>query len=142
MILLDTDVISEALKTSGNENVLAWMDAQIVETLYLSTISLAELRFGIAALPDGKRRETLNTILEKKVLPVFAGRILSFDDPASQSYATIRSKARAVGLAIAPADGFIAAIAADRGFAVATRDASPFDAAGIRVINPWNRQAH
>ena len=142
MILLDTNVISEALKTSGNENVLAWMDAQMIETLYLSTISLAEIRFGIAVLPDGKRRETLHAILEKKVLPVFASRILSFDDPASQSYATLRSKAQAKGLAIAPADGFIAAIAADRGFAVATRDTSPFDAAGIRVINPWNWQAH
>ena len=142
MILLDTNVISEALKTSGNENVLAWMDAQMVETLYLSTISLAELRFGIAVLSDGKRRETLNTILEKKVLPVFAGRILSFDEAASQSYASLRSKARTEGLAIAPADGFIAAIAANHGFAIATRDTSPFDAAGIRVINPWNWQAH
>ena len=141
MILLDTNVISEALKTSGNENLLAWMDAQMIETLYLSTISLAEIRFGITTLPDGKRRETLHTIFEKKVLPVFASRILSFDDPASQSYA-LRSKARAAGLAISPADGFIAAIAVDRGFAVATRDTSPFDAAGIRVINPWNWQAH
>jgi predicted nucleic acid-binding protein len=142
MILLDTNVISEALKISGNENVLAWMDAQMIETLYLSTISLAEIRFGIAALPDGKRRESLHAIFEKKVLPVFASRILSFDDPASQSYATLRSKARAAGQAIAPADGFIAAIAANRGFAVATRDTSPFDAAGIKVINPWNWQAH
>jgi len=141
MILLDTNVISEALKISGNENVLAWMDAQMIETLYLSTISLAEIRFGIAALPDGKRRESLHAIFEKKVLPVFASRILSFDDPASQSYATLRSKARATGQAIAPADGFIAAIAANRGFAVATRDTSPFDAAGIKVINPWNWQA-
>jgi len=142
MILLDTNVISEALKTSGNENVLAWMDAQMVETLYLSTISLAELRFGIAVLSDGKRRETLNTILEKKVLPVFAGRILSFDEAASQSYSSLRSKARTEGLAIAPADGFIAAIAANHGFTIATRDTSPFDAAGLRVINPWNWQAH
>jgi predicted nucleic acid-binding protein len=118
------------------------MDAQMIETLYLSTISLAEIRFGIAALPDGKRRESLHAIFEKKVLPVFASRILSFDDPASQSYATLRSKARAAGQAIAPADGFIAAIAANRGFAVATRDTTPFDAAGIKVINPWNWQAH
>ena len=142
MILLDTNVISEALKTSGNENVLAWMDAQMIETLYLSTISLAELRFGIAALPDGKRRETLHAILEKKVLPVFAGRIILFDDPASQSYATLRSRARAAGLAFAPADGFIAAIASNHGFVVATRDTSPFDAVGLRVINPWKWQAH
>ncbi|MES2049880.1 MAG: type II toxin-antitoxin system VapC family toxin [Pseudomonadota bacterium] len=142
MILLDTNIISEPLKAAGNANVLAWIDAQIIETLYLSTISLAELRFGIAALPEGKRRDTLHFSLEQRVLPLFAGRILPFDDPASQSYATLRSRARAAGLAIAPADGYIAAIAATHGFTVATRDTSPFDAAGLAVINPWTWQAH
>lgn len=142
MILLDTNIISEPLKVAGNANVLAWIDAQIIETLYLSTISLAELRFGIAALPDGKRRDTLGTSLEQRVLPLFAGRVLAFDDAASQSYATLRSRARAAGLAIAPADGYIAAIAATHGFAVATRDISPFDAAGLAVINPWMWQPH
>ena len=142
MILLDTNIISEPLKTAGNANVLAWIDEQIIETLYLSTISLAELRFGIAALPEGKRRDTLHFSLEQRVLPLFAGRILPFDDPASQSYAILRSQARTAGLAIAPADGYIAAIAATHGFAVATRDTSPFDAAGLTVINPWTWQAH
>lgn len=142
MILLDTNIVSEPLKAAGNANVLAWIDAQIIETLYLSTISLAELRFGIAALPDGKRRDTLHFSLEQRVLPLFAGRILSFDDPASQSYATLRARARVVGQTIAPADGYIAAIAATHGFAVATRDTSPFEAVGLTVINPWNLQAH
>ena len=137
MILLDTNVISEPLRAARNANVLAWIDAQIVETLYLSTISLAELRFGIAALPEGKRRDTLHFSLEQRVLPLFAGRILSFDDPASQAYAGLRANARAAGQAIAPADGYIAAIAATHGFAIATRDTSPFEAAGLTVINPW-----
>jgi predicted nucleic acid-binding protein len=82
MILLDTNVVSEPLKAAGDANVLAWIDAQIIETLYLSTISLAELRFGIEALPDGKRRDTLHSSLEQRVLPLFAGRILAFDDTA------------------------------------------------------------
>ena len=142
MILLDTNVVSEPLKATGDTNVLAWIDAQMIETLYLSTISLAELRFGIAVLPEGKRRDTLLFSLERRVLPLFAGRILSFDDPASQSYATLRARARAGGQAIAPADGYIAAIAAANGFAVATRDTSPFDAAGLAVINPWTWQPH
>ena len=142
MILLDTNVVSEPLKAAGNTNVLAWIDAQIIETLYLSTISLAKLRFGIATLPEGKRRDTLHFSLEQRVLPLFAGRILPFDEPASQSYATLRARARAAGNAIAPADGYIAAIAATRGFAVATRDTSPFDAVGLAVINPWTGQAH
>ncbi len=142
MILLDTNVVSEPLKAAGDTNVLAWIDAQMIETLYLSTISLAKLRFGIAVLPGGKRRDTLHFSLEQRVLPLFAGRILPFDDPASQSYATLRARARAGGQAIAPADGYIAAIAATHGFAVATRDTSPFDAAGLAVINPWTWQAH
>ena len=142
MILLDTNVISEPLRAAGDANVLAWIDAQIIETLYLSTISLAELRFGIAVLPEGKRKDTLHFSLEQRVLPLFAGRILAFDDPASQSYATLRTRARVAGQAIAPADGYIAAIAATHGFAVATRDTSPFEAAGLTVINPWILQAH
>jgi toxin FitB len=142
MILLDANVVSEPSKTSGNTNVLAWIDAQIIETLYLSTISLAELRFGIAALPECKRRDTLHFSLEQRVLPLFAGRILPFDDPASQSYAQLRAHARVAGQAIAPADGYIAAIAATHGFAVATRDTSPFEAAGLAVINPWTAPAH
>lgn len=138
MILLDTNVISEPLRQAGDANVLAWMDAQTVETLYLSAISLAELRFGIAALPSGKKREALLASLEQRILPLFSGRILSFDAPASQAYAQLRARARAEGKAIAPTDGYIAAIATLHGLMVATRDTAPFEAAGLTVINPWD----
>ena len=141
MILLDTNVVSEPLKASGDMNVLAWIDEQIIETLYLSTISVAELRFGIAVLPEGKRRDALHSSLEQRVLPLFAGRILAFDAPASQAYATLRARARSAGQAIAPTDGYIAAIAVTQGFAVATRDTSTFEAAGVAVINPWRWNA-
>jgi predicted nucleic acid-binding protein len=137
MILLDTNVISEPLKLSGDAGVLAWIDAQLVETLFLSTISLAELRFGIGALPPGKRKDTLHTSLEQRILPLFAGRILPFDEAASEAYALLRARARADGQAIAPADGYIAAIAMTHSLIVATRDTSPFEAAGLTVINPW-----
>jgi toxin FitB len=142
MILLDTNVVSEPVRAAGNPKVLAWLDEQILETLYLSTISLAELRFGIAALPQGKRRDALLGSLEQRILPLFAGRILPFDDPASQSYARLRAGARVLGQAIAPADGYIAAIAATHGLAVATRDTAPFEAAGLTVFNPWLDPAH
>ena len=142
MILLDTNVVSEPLKASCDKNVLSWIDEQVIETLYLSTISLAELRFGIAVLPEGKRRDTLFSSLEQQVLPLFAGRILLFDEQASQAYATLRARARNAGQAIATADGYIAAIAATHGFAVATRDTSPFEAVGLKVINPWTWMAH
>jgi toxin FitB len=140
MILLDTNVISEPLKLAGDVGVLTWIDAQSIETLYLSTISLAELRFGIAALPPGKRKDTLHASFEQRILPLFVGRILAFDAAASEAYAVLRARARAQGQAIATADGYIAATAASHGLMVATRDASPFEAAGLTVINPWNTQ--
>ncbi len=137
MIILDTNVISEPLRQSPKSRVIEWIDAQALETLYLSTITVAELRFGMAMLPAGKRRERLQQDLEKQILPIFAGRVLPFDMPASQAYSELMAKARAVGLAISAADGYIAAIAATNGMMVATRDIRPFEAAGIDVINPW-----
>ena len=138
MILLDTHVVSEPLRPAGDVGVLNWRDAQTIETLYLSAISLAELRFGIAALAPGKRRDTLNASLEQRILPLFAGRVLPFDAAASEAYAALRAPARTQGKAIAPADGYIAAIATVHGLTVATRDSGPFEAAGLQVINPWN----
>lgn len=138
MILLDTNIISEPLKASGDPKIVDWINAQNIETLYLSTIGLAELRFGIAVLPEGKRKDVLHSSLEQRVLPLFEGRILSFDTGASQAYATLRSRARAAGQAIAPADGYIAAIAMTNGLAIATRDTKSFIAAGLTVINPFD----
>jgi len=140
MILLDTNVVSEPLRLGGDPAVVAWIDAQNVETLYLAAISLAELRFGVAALPSGKRKDTLHRNLERRVVPLFIGRILPFDAAASEAYAEIMALARAEGKAIGKADGYIAATAAVNGLIVATRDTSPFEAAGLTVINPWKVQ--
>ncbi|KVG55972.1 type II toxin-antitoxin system VapC family toxin [Burkholderia territorii] len=137
MILVDTNVISEPLRREPSGAVIEWLDAQIVETLFLSAISLAEMRFGVAALPAGRGRDWLDQSIEQRVLPLFRGRILPFDDAASKAYASLRAKARAAGHALAPADGFIAATAAANGLIVATRDVAPFEAAGLRVIDPW-----
>ncbi len=137
MILLDTNVLSEPLRQAPEPQVIAWIDAQAMETLFLSAITVAELRAGVALLPAGKRRAGLQENLEKRVLPLFAGRVLPFDLPCTQAYAALMAKARSAGLAVATADGFIAAIAAANGFAVATRDTHPFEAAGVAVINPW-----
>lgn len=137
MILLDTSVISEPLRREPEPGVIEWIDAQALETLYLSAITVAELRSGIALLPAGKRRTGLLENLERRVLPLFAGRVLPFDLPCTETYAELIAKAQKAGLAIAAADGFIAATAAANGLAVATRDTSPFEAAGVTVINPW-----
>jgi toxin FitB len=137
MILLDTNVVSEPLRPAPDTGVVEWIDAQPLETLFLSAITVAELRAGVALLPAGKRRAGLQESLETRVLPLFAGRVLPFDLSCTQAYAALMTKARASGLAIASADGYIAAIAAANGFTVATRDTGPFEAAGAAVINPW-----
>ena len=137
MILLDTNVLSEPLRQQPEPRVIEWIDAQALETLYLSAITVAELRSGVALLPAGKRRDGLRDNLEKRVLPLFAGRVLPFDLACTLSYATLLAKARKAGRALAMADACIAAIAQTHGLAVATRDTAPFTLAGVSVINPW-----
>lgn len=138
MIVLDTNVVSELWKVAPAPAVLAWVDAQAIETLYLAAVTVAELRYGIAAMPEGRRRTVFQERMEREVVPAFSGRILPFDLDASRHYATFMARARAAGQAIGTADGYIAASAIARGFAVATRDTSPFEAAGVRVFNPWH----
>jgi toxin FitB len=137
MILIDTNVISELWKAEPNPGVLAWVDAQTVETLYLSAITVAELRFGLATMSEGKRRTIYQERLENEVLPTFTGRVLPFDLDASEAYADLMARAKAEGKAIGKADGYIAATASACGFMVATRDISPFEAAGLKTVNPW-----
>jgi predicted nucleic acid-binding protein len=137
MIVVDTNVISEPWKPVPEPRVLQWIDAQAIETLCLSAITVAELRFGIAAMPIGKRRTILQDRLESDVLPLFAGRVLPFDLDASRTYADLIARAKSAGHAIGRADGYIAATAAARGLVVATRDTGPFKAAGLKTINPW-----
>ena len=137
MILIDTHVISELWKAEPNPDVLAWIDAQTVETLYLSAVTVAELRFGLATMAESKRRTIYQERLEKEVLPTFTGRVLPFDLDASQAYADLMARAKAGRKAIGKADGYIAATASARGLMVATRDSSPFQAAGLKMVNPW-----
>lgn len=137
MIVLDTNVLSEPMRPSPERAVVSWLDDQAVETLYVTTITLAEMRFGIAVLPKGKRRDRLSARFENDVLPAFGDRVLSFDEPASAQYSQLRARARAAGAAVGTTDAYIAAIAAAREFSVATRDTAPFIAAGVRVIDPF-----
>jgi predicted nucleic acid-binding protein len=137
MILLDTNIISEAVKPQSHPSVRAWLDAQSVETMFVTSITIAELLFGVGALPDGKRKDLLAARIEG-VVAAFAGRIVSFDVLAARRYADLAVKARLSGKGFPTPDGYIAAVAGVRGFAVASRDTSAFEAAGLTVINPWN----
>lgn len=136
MILLDTNVVSEAMKPEPNPLVRQWLDEQAAETLYISSVTIAELMFGIGTLPRGKRKDKLTTALNG-VLDLFADRTLPFDNNAARRYADLAVKARIAGKGFPTPDGYIAAIAASHDFAVASRDASAFAAAGLTVIDPW-----
>lgn len=137
MIILDTNVVSEPMKPDGHRGVQAWLDDQIAETLYLTSISLSELLLGVEALPEGKLKAGLAAALSDLLSTLFGARVLPFDQQAATMYAGRVSQARAAGRAISMADGQIAAIAAVHGFTVATRDTAPFVAAGVPVVNPW-----
>jgi toxin FitB len=137
LIILDTNVVSEPLRSKPDANVLNWLDQQDIQTLYLTTITLAELSHGVAALPDGRRRKQLEAALEERILPLFADRLLAFDSAAAKAYPSIRLRADSTGRAIGTADCYIASIAAANDYTVATRDLAPFEAAGVAVVNPW-----
>ena len=140
MILLDTNVVSEPMRERPDRHVQDWLDAQAIETLFLSTISLSELLLGIESLPVGKRREALATALGDRIVSLFDSRIIPFDVASAEAYAKVVTRARRQGYAISVADGQIAAIAAARGLSIASRDEAPFQAAGLTVINPWNAE--
>lgn len=139
MIVLDTNVVSEAMKPEPATTVRDWLDEQAAETLYLSSVTVAELLFGIGALPDRRRKEKLAAALDG-MLDLFDGRILPFDTEAARHYADLAVRARKAGKGFPTPDGYIAAIATAHGFAVATRDASPFKAAGVPIIDPWTNE--
>ena len=136
MIVLDTNVVSEAMKPEPHPAVRAWLNNQAAETLYLSSVTLAELLFGIGALPVGRRKEMLAQTLDG-LMGLFRDRVLPFDIDAARHYADLAVSAKVAGRGFPTPDGYIAAIAASRGYVVASRDTAAFEAAGVTVINPW-----
>ena len=136
MIVLDTNVVSEAMKPEPHPVVRAWLNDQVAETLYLSSVTLAELLFGIGTLPASKRKDMLTQALDG-LMGLFRDRVLPFDTYAAWRYAELAVTARAGGRGFPTPDGYIAAIAASRGFIVASRDAAPYKAAGVSIIDPW-----
>lgn len=137
MIVLDTNVVSEALRPSPGPAVMRWLDAQDPRTLFLTAVSLAELLVGVAYLPPGRRRSDLEGALAEALEQLFGDRLLPFDAAAAEAFAPLVAGARSRGVQLGFADGQIAAIAASRGLAVATRDVAPFEAAGRPVVDPW-----
>jgi predicted nucleic acid-binding protein len=136
VIILDTNVISEPLKAAPQPRLIAWLRAQDADTLYLTTVTIAELRSGLETMPAGRRQDALREGITK-LESAFKGRILVLDLPAAVEFGHVYARARAAGNPIAFGDAAIAAIAVVQGFTVATRDANDFRSTGAKVINPW-----
>jgi predicted nucleic acid-binding protein len=137
MIVLDTNILSELMRPTPSPAVESWVSAQPASGMFISAVTEAELRYGLALLPDGQRQRRLLAQAEAMLAEDFAGRILPFDSAAAVAYAPIAAGRRLAGRPISQADAQIAAIAASRGAAIATRNVSDFDGCGIMVLDPW-----
>lgn len=137
MIVLDTNVLSEALKPRPSATVLRWLGAQASPAVFTTTITLAEILYGIEALPRGIRRAQLFDAVEKMFAEQFEGRILPFDEDAARQYAVIVASRHAIGRPISQFDAMIAAIARSHRAAVATRNTGDFEHCDIAVVDPW-----
>ena len=137
MIVLDTNVVSELMRPMPDPSVEAWLAKRTASTLYFTAVGEAELLFGLAIMPVGKRRDALESEIEAMLRQDFADRVLPFDSDAARAYAEIAASCRAAGHPVSQSDAQIAAIAHVRGMAVATRNVRHFAETGVEFINPW-----
>ena len=137
MIVLDTNVVSELMHLSPNPAVERWVAVRSATSLFFSAVGEAELRYGVAIMSAGRRRDALASAIETMLSEDFAGRVLPFDSDAARAYAEIASSRRAAGRPISQADGQIAAITRSRGMALATRNVRDFEEMGIDLLDPW-----
>ena len=136
MIVVDTNVVLEAMSPRPDPVVVSWLNAQAAETLHLPSVTLAELLFGVGALPEGARKARLTEALNG-LLALFPGRVLAFDQESARRYADMAVAARATRRTLSVADGYIAATAASRGFAIATRNTRHLKDTEVEIIDPW-----
>ena len=137
MIILDTNVLSELIKPAPDPNVVHWIGQKPVASLFTSTITQAEIFYGVALMPDSDRKKLLQETVSRMFDELFAGRVLPFDAEAAFNYACIASDRRQTGRPISQFDAQIAAIVRSREGKLATRNAADFEGCGIAVINPW-----
>ena len=137
MILLDTNVVSEVMKTRPAEAVVVWLNGQDSQKLYVSAITIGEIAYGLRILPDGKRRTGLRERFERFVDLAFDQRVLDYDEAAARIYGELMGDRKELGLPMSVPDGQIAAIARRDHLSVATRNVPDFENCGIEVINPF-----
>ena len=138
MIVLDTNVLSEVMRPLPTAKVLRWLATHPASRLFTTTITQAEILYGLELLPKGKRRAALESAVEAMFEEDFADRILPFDSDAARVFPQIAASRRASGRPITQWDAQIAAIARSRGAVLATRNTGDFEHCGITVVNPWS----
>jgi predicted nucleic acid-binding protein len=137
VIVLDTNVISELARYAPDPDVLAWLDSLEASEVATTAVTAAELRYGVARLPDGHRKRELAAVIRGILTEDFHGRVLPFDERASVRYADIVTGREHAGRPIGVADAQIAAICRDASATLATRNVSDFEETGIELVNPW-----
>ena len=138
MIVLDANVVSELMRPTPGPQVLAWLDAQVPDTLWLTSVSVAELLFGIARLPDGARKQAFAQAAQRMLEEDFANRVLGFDLQAASVFADLAATSERAGRPIGLADGQIASICLVHKASLATRNEKDFMNLGLELLNPWN----
>lgn len=137
MIILDTNVVSEMMQETLDANVQSWLNRQEAKSLFTTTVTVMEVRFGILRLPDGRRKEGFTELFSNVLNKAFDTRILAFDSIAAEEAARVAAETQARGMNLGTADTQIAGIALSRSMGVASRDEMPFVEAGVQLINPW-----
>lgn len=137
MIILDTNIVSEFMASRPTSGVVSWLNEQVTSSLYLTTITIAEIGYGLRSMPDGRRCEMLKEKFDYFLKAAFDQRVLPFDEAAAQIYGDIVCYRREVGRPMSNLDGQIAAIARSGGFSVATRNIKDFECCNINLVNPF-----
>lgn len=137
MIVLDTTLLSEPLKLRPDVGVMRWLSVQAPDTLFITTITVAEMLTGIEKMPKGRKRNALGAALNEQVLPLFAGRVLDFNATSAAAFSKIVVAANAAGNDIDFADAAIAAVSVASGFYLATRNVRDFRGVAVDILNPW-----
>jgi predicted nucleic acid-binding protein len=137
MVVVDTNVISEVMRPQPSALVLNWLNTQDSNQLFITTVTLAEIGYGLRILPEGQRRWQLHSRFEQFIAQAFEERVLDFTASAARAYAEIMGHRKEVGHPMSLLDGQIASIAHVHGFAVATRNIKDFEDCGLDLVNPF-----
>ena len=137
--LLDTNIISELVKPKPEANVTEWIENTSESLLYLSVLTLGEIRRGIAALPQSRRRATLEAWLDKDLRARFENRILVIDQEVADRWGLLTAAARNSGIVLPVIDGLLAATALEHNLTLVTRDSGQIPSMGVAVFNPWEK---